>query len=410
MTIMVILGFGALAIDISYVRFAQAQAQDIADAASQAGLYTIRTTSSEAAATQAINDVVSLNQIVGSVPTVESIEYGIWDYSTDPPTFTVSAVQPNAVRVTVGRVDDNAVPFFFGNLFGFESANVSGTATSATRALHVILVMDITGSWHGHNGSQTDFLNARAAAIAFLDVLELSYGPDDKFGMSIFTGRYAWEYSPMTLVSDEVGSGAERAKWELLNVASKSTLTAPVSPGLCPNDSSNNFGTGAYIVGGCFPDMPREYQDESGTDHTTGMSLAELMFEEQPDQSAFRAMVVLTDGVPNGLGAHNQRAAAGYTEARWREYQGVVPHNTDDIRTESKALTETLYDDLGVNTWTVAFVKGEPDGNPAFDADDFLEEMPTGIGYFTWVDAGSSGDLPAIFEDIAKSLPQVLVQ
>ena len=124
------------------------------------------------------------------------------------------------------------------------------------------------------------------------------------------------------------------------------------------------------------------------------------MFAEQDDPTAFRAMVVLTDGIPNGLNnGHGQyRLQLGYTETRWREYRGPVPRTTAQVRTVSNLLTQQMYDEMRVNTWVVSFVAN----------DAFMETMPRGLGYY--VNTSSSAALVPIFEDIANSLPMAIVQ
>lgn len=402
LALVIILGFGALAIDVAYVRLAQIQTQDIADAASQAALYRLRRTGSLDDARDAAEEIVANNTVAGEVPQLTALTFGVWDHEAVPPTFTATEDRPNAVRVQVARRGDNAVQLFLARLFDFPEANITREATSATRALHVILVMDITGSW-----SQRNFANARAASLAFLDVLQTSYGEYDMFGMAIFSGRYAWEYTPLRYLVDEQVDGVARSDWAALNVASKGGTRRPF-PLECNlnadtpagRNSARNRFSAPHPVGGCYPAMPREYTDEPGTDHTTGITLARTMFDEQVDPTAFRAMVVLTDGIPNGLSAaHGRyRVQLGYNETRWREYRGPVPRTTAEVRTGSNLLTQQMYDDMRVNTWVVSFV-----------ADDaFMATMPKGLGYY--VNTSSSAALVPIFEDIANSLPMAIVQ
>jgi Mg-chelatase subunit ChlD len=397
---MVVLAFGALAVDVAYVRLAQMETQDIADAASQAALYRLRRSGDMDEARDAADLIAAHNQVVGRPPTVTEVRFGQWDHRGSPPSFTDTEIQPNAVRVQVARTGDNGVGLFLARLFGWDRADMVRSATSATEALHVVLVMDITGSW-----SQRNFRNARDAAIAFLDTLETSYGEFDMFGMTIFTGRYAWEYTPMTYIADEVETGAVRAKWLKLNVASKGGTgqTWPTECALKPNSpagaaSQRNVFTSP--TGGCYPDMPREYTDEPGTDHTVGIKQARTMFSEQDDPTAFRAMVLLTDGIPNGLSSSHgtYRNTLGYSETRWRQELGAVPHTTAQIKSESNTLTQELYDELGVNTWVVSFVQD----------DSFMRTMPKGIGYYA--NTSSSAALIPIFTDIANSLPMAIVQ
>ncbi|MDP2316658.1 MAG: TadG family pilus assembly protein [Pseudomonadota bacterium] len=398
--LLLLLGFGALAIDVAYVRLAQMQTQDIADAASQAALYRLRRTGDLDDARSSAASIVAQNRVVGAAPDLVDVVFGVWDHTAAPPTFTATEVQPNAVRVTVSRADDNAVDLFLARLFGFDSAHITREATSAARALHVVLVMDITGSW-----SQGNFAGARDASVAFLDVLETSYGEYDMIGMSAFSGRYAWEFTPLRYLGDEAADGVARASWEAMNVASKGGTRRPY-PQECrlhadtprgKNSARNGF---TAPPGGCYANMPREYTDEPGTDHTTGIEMARTMFEDEVDPTAFRAMVVLTDGIPNGPSSVHgvYRRQLGFTESRWREYQGPVPHSTTAIKSESNDLTQELYEDLGVNTWVVSFV-----------ADDaFMATMPKGIGYY--VNTSDSTALVPIFENIANSLPMAIVQ
>ena len=400
LALVAILGFGALAIDVSYIRLAQMQTQDIADAASQAALFRLRRTADLDEARAAAAAVVAQNRVVGREPSLEDVVFGVWDHTADPPTFVETETRPNAVRVAVARTDDNTVGLFLARLFGVAEADITREATSAARSLHVVLVMDITGSW-----SRRNFANARAASLAFLDVLESSYGEYDLVGMSVFSGRYAWEYTPMRLMSDEDSDGVARTAWNRLEVASKGG-TPRAYPTACAEHPNTPAGRNSRRndftapVGGCYPAMPREYTDEPGTDHTTGITLARTMFEEEIDPTAFRAMVVLTDGIPNGLAAGHGtfRTQLGYNETRWRQFRGPVPHSSAQVRSESNVLTQQMYDELGVNTWVVSFVEN----------DAFMETMPKGLGYY--VNTSSSAALVPIFEDIANSLPMAIVQ
>ncbi|MCK6502833.1 hypothetical protein L6R53_05450 [Myxococcota bacterium] len=151
--------------------------------------------------------------------------------------------------------------------------------------------------------------------------------------------------------------------------------------------------------GGCYPKMPREYRDEPGTDHSTGMLLAKQMFEESLSVADYRAMIVLTDGQPNGLGAAGvKRGQAGYVETRWREYLGPAPRSTAQIRTASIEAAEQMWDDLRVHTWVISFV-----------ADDWMmDQMAQGDGYY--VRTSNPADLEPIMAQIISELPLAIVE
>jgi Flp pilus assembly protein TadG len=378
-----LLGFGALAIDLSIVRLAQAEAQAVADAASQAGLTKLRATGSTTTARIAVEKTIAVNRVDGRAPVPLLVQFGIWDGAT----FTQDETSANAVRVRVGQ--DVNLPL--ARLLGVPSMKVQRQSTSASRALHVVLVMDITNSW-----SQSNFANARTAAIEFLDTLVATAGPKDRVGMALFTGQYGVEFTPMVPVK-EVASRGVVDQWSKLRTASKAGYPANNTNGCTPHTSSmlNNFTTPA---GGCFPNMWREYADESGTDHTTGMTIARSMFTEQPDEGIYRAMVTLTDGTPNGTGNHTQRAAAGFVDKRWRFYKTNVKRTTNQVINDTKTLSASAWNVDEIHQWGISFVDSAP----------WMQNMAKGDGYY--VNTTSSSVIVDIFTDIAESLPLAVVE
>ncbi len=396
----VLLGFGAFAIDVAYIRMAQAQAQDVADAATQAAVIMLRRTGSQDDARTVAEGVVAANLIAGQPGDLADLDFGTWD--EDAGTFTEGTVAPNAVRALVTRTGDNEVGLFLARFFGVEHLPVAGRATSAARAMHVCVAFDITNSWN-----HSDFHNATDAALAFYDVIANNYGEQDKIGMAIFTGPFAWEYTPLTRVADDVAAGkAVRDDWEILETGNKAGKYKSSSNKHCTwatGSNKNNFKTNTSTTtkGGCFSEMPREYQDdEAGTDHTTGLEMCSRMFEAEDNPGVYRAVLMLTDGIPNGTQstAGTLRAADGYTETRWTEYKAAVPHSTTNIKTDSVALAGDMWDEQQANIWVVSFVQ----------YDSFMESMVQGDGYFTLTSDSSA--LVDIFEGVANSLPLAIVE
>lgn len=409
LTLPVLMGFGALAVDISYMRLAKSQSQDVADAASQAALFALRQSGDQDTARAAATAVVSRNTIVGEAGTLTEIDFGTW--SNSDRSFTADDSTPNAVRVTVERADAG---LFLARIFGRETFSVGSTATSASRDLQVILVMDITGSW-----DWDDFVHSRDGALAFFDIMSTTYGPYDQIGMTLFLNRYGYEYTPMTLMSSAV-SGSVRDDWEELAIASKAgyrddTYSDSSWDHPCRyNERFKSTKKNDYNYpdpdgkGGCFPAMPRWYTDENGTDHSEGLQMAYDMLEEleDPDNAlynpdAYRAVVILTDGQPDNTSASSSsgavRAAAGYVEDRWRFVKGTGK-SVATIKSETIALAEDLYDDLEAHVWMVTFVSDS----------SWMESVPQGDGYYTV--ASSASQLEGIFEDIAQSLPMAIVE
>jgi Flp pilus assembly protein TadG len=428
MLIVFLLAFGAIAIDGSMVRLADVECQDVADSAAHAAVLALKRTGSQTDAESAARSVIAENRVMGRAPALASIEFGDWDEVARAFSSSVGS-GANAVRVRVGRTGADALPLWLAPLIGHASADVTATATAATRSLQVVLVMDITASWH-----QKNFSKARDAAVRFLDVLHENHGIDDTVGMVIFFQRYAWEYTPFTSIeSSSRDASLVRGKWQKLNIgsvagdyqaswATGSLLNSkhiackvygtnnngggnPWS-GWCTSGSScyqaakRNLFSATTPVGGCFPAMPHYYSDEGGTDHTTGMQMARTMFSERNDPTVYRAMVVLTDGEPSGYSASTTtlRGTAHDTETRYRQYTRSGSHSTAQIRTDTVVLANQMHADLDVNTWFVSFV----------EHGTFMEDSATGDGWFDL--AATSDEIVPIFERIAHSLPAAVVE
>lgn len=383
--IVTILGFGALAVDVSWVRLAQSQAQDVADAASQAALIQLKRTGSADAALHAAEEVVARNTVAGHPATLQEFELGTWNDGD----FTVSAVNRNAVRAQVGRTMD----MLLAPLFGWFVSDVRAEAISANRTLHVVLAVDITNSW-----CQQDFEKARAAAVRFLEVIGGAHGPHDLVGMTVFTGRFGVEHTPMRLISDALFDGTYE-DWANLRTASKAG-TMKASFGACGSDNGCTLLTGTnqnnFAMADCYPNMWREFRDESGTDHAVGLDMARQMFQTAYDPAAYRALIVLTDGNPNTVGAHTQRGA--YQETRWNYIKTPKARSSEVVKSDSQLLAREMHEQDEVDIWAVSFV-----------ADAYwMEDVAQGSGYY--VRTHDADALVPIFEDIAESLPLAIVR
>jgi Flp pilus assembly protein TadG len=394
------IGLAALSVDTSWMRLSESQAQDVADAAAHAALIELRRTGSTSSARSAAEKVIAQNYVGEANGDLGDIEFGQWD--RDSGGFDTSVSRPNAVRVGVGRYEDNPLNLHFATIWGKNSVEVGGRSTAATRSLNVVLVMDVTGSFSAEIGQ------ARAAARAFLDILEDTHGKYDTIGMSIYSRNFGYEWTPPFELDDPAKLAAAKTQWGTLNVASKTTGGCPSSSAVSSNPwvlvepRYVNFSTG-----GQFPSMMREYCDEPGTDHHVGMVMGRRMLVEQADPLAYRAMIILTDGDPNALGASplarvnsgkDARAHMGYNETRWREYKGPVPHSRDAIIAATRTQATDAWEDEDTHVWMVSFRATH----------SYLPEIPKGDGkyYFTT----NSSELTPIFEEIANSLPLLIVQ
>ena len=69
--------------------------------------------------------------------------------------------------------------------------------------------------------------------------------------MTIFTNRFAWEYTPFTQIAIPANAASVRADWEQLNIASKApigTYNANPTDGVdCDGTYGNNFNSPTFI-------------------------------------------------------------------------------------------------------------------------------------------------------------------
>ncbi len=230
--------------------------------------------------------------------------------------------------------------------------------TSGREPLNLVVVLDISTSW-----SQPDFGGARDGLSGLLAAMVDRGVPDDRVALVVFTGRHADLITPWT---GTAGADSTVAPvWSGLNVASRSGEGQPF-PEECQSNTHDDFGNG-----GCYPQMPRSYADEAGTDFTVGIQLAGERIAGSPG-TGDGALVIVTDGVANGLAAANgtTRSAAGYVESRWPEYVGPAPHTTADIEAESVSLAAEIEATSGYSTYVVSI------GGPS----TFLDDMAAGLG------------------------------
>lgn len=254
--------------------------------------------------------------------------------------------------------------------------------------------MDITGSWSRPN-MRAMSTGLVAALDALVDKSVERGAPGDSVALVAYYGRYAYTLTPWTDLGDATAVSAARDTWAALEVASRGgtpreypeeCVLAPDSP-VGAESARDEFPTG-----GCYPHMPREYTDESGTDHTVGLTLAETQFMAL-DQGS-RALVLVTDGVASALASTNgsHRVTLGYSETRWEEYQGPVPHTSSEINAETPALAQVMHDNLAVDTWALTLIA----------APDWMDTFATGRG--TTAQLGDAAEFEAALLGIVGEL------
>ena len=340
------LGFGGLAIDMSYFYVARNQLQTSADSAALAAAMRMsNTTEMKAEAKKyAQMNVAGDNQILADA----DIQRGSWDF--DSKTFSAGGANANAVRVTTRMSQDNGNPVgtFFANALGFSNVNISTSAVAAYSTddeWDVLVVQDVTGSFSAEIG------DAREANHVLLDCLQQRTSGDSLVGMVTFTG-VAQDYAPF----DTMEMGYEN----LSNAI----------------DALDSCGNGP---------MP----PCSGTHVGAGMERALEMFTEvdaaEPErkESSVRAMVILGDGT------HNAKGPNGHL-------------TNQDLIDHANAMADQA-DDNDISIFTVFYDENDDDAGAAF-----FEDLVRGEG--SALRTPDSADLPDLFASLCAQLPLRLVQ
>lgn len=418
-----VLSFGALALDVSLIRLAHSQAQDVADAAAFAAMVELDRTGSEILAQEAAEQVIAANTVIGTAPALLNLDFGGWNSNTQ--SFDTHATV-NAVQLQVGRVGANAVGMILGALFDWGHLDIRASATASTQDIEVVLVVDITTAWQ-----QEAFASTRTGVLDFLTTLQQQYGAEDRLGMVLYLDRYGWEYSPMTLIEDAVGnSSLLHDPWSLLNIGSfagdyrvdwstgsylsSKYLACNVygtdNEGGDPNLGWCNSGGGCYQpgniddftastpTGGCFPDMPRYYSDETGHDPGNGLRMADTMLQELSNSSAYKVIIVLNAGQAAGFTTVGQRAVEGFSEGRFREYNYPDPHSTLQIETDTPSLVQSMAAASGVNVWFISYDQGAT----------FMETSIAGDGRYILLTDPT--EISTELQAIARSFPITVVE
>lgn len=149
LTLVLMLSFAALAVDIGYAMAEKAGLRTVAEAAALAGARELGSiyeglTSAQQASYQltsanysaieaAAQDIASKNPVLGQSIEIlaADIQVGQWDFQTR--SFTSTSTLPNAVRVTARKdsTSNGSLTFFLAQVMGISSLNLKATNTAA---------------------------------------------------------------------------------------------------------------------------------------------------------------------------------------------------------------------------------------------------------------------------------------
>lgn len=355
----VVVGFGALSVDISLITMADLQAQATSDAAAHAALIAFHEDLKEADADAAAKFIVDHNPVGLGIADLDSVEIGQWDYATS--SFAAGLVDGNgnAARARVSRKGANAVDLLLAPILGVHTANVDGESVTAQQMRAIMLVVDMSCSMMYAPG--TAIQDSRAGAIAFLDYIADRPQNGDMFGMAMFA---QFGVLPASLGAPWRTLDANTEPWlPLDSIAAQKAVMYAGLDGIC----NTLYATSCGIAG-----APHPRSSDIGEFTYPGIALeqARLQLVNKTSTSYFRGIVFMSDGLPN-VGAIS---AASAVNSAW----------ADDI-----------------NVWSIVFHNGK------FDA-AFMNDLVRGIG-FSQV-SPSSADLPAMYEQVAASLPTAFVR
>ena len=373
--LIVLLGFAALAVDLSYLRLARMQAQNAADAGAHAALMELRKSRDEEVARDRATQIVNMNFIAGDRAVIEpgeDVVFGGWDFPSH--TFDPGADYVNAVEVTVRREADSpggSIPLMLAKVWGADSANVrsNGSSVGALRAREIFIVQDVTASF-------LDEINqARDADLTLLDYLNTSGMPGDQIGMVTFVGG-AEEWTELERVTE--GYDRIRDQWSTLDWCNRNYWPFSTPPyAEYFHDAPQMIGCNEGGTGGA------AYAD-SGTNQGAGLQLAidRLIDETSSDSYALKTIVLISDGkpqcVPEGTGCDDAVASEGLTQADRAAAQ--------KISIFSVSFNETYNEDQSA----------------------YLQSLTRGYG--TFYETPDASELPSILADIASSIPISIVQ
>lgn len=141
----ILVGFAALAVDISYAYFTRNALQIAADAGALAGA---AKGLDPTATPLAVKDLVAKNVPANFGKVINNSDIELGNYNRISKIFTPSNVSPNAVRVTTHRDNSvaNPLPTFFGKIFKLNFIQVSAQAVATPVIQPCFLVLNPTAN------------------------------------------------------------------------------------------------------------------------------------------------------------------------------------------------------------------------------------------------------------------------
>jgi len=215
-SVVAILGFGALGIDISYIAMASTQAAAVSDAASHAALLTFRQApgdeaSRKAQGVTAAEWVVDNNDVgFGAPGSLDSLDYGVFNSGSG--TFNSGATPANAARAQVTRTGGNGLELMLAPIIGINTANVDQSGTTVANPREIMVVVDRSCSMNW-GSPLTGQQGTDLALEAFSEYMVDHQVPLDRIGATWFNAGGGWMDSLKYIDGNEGAILATWASW-----------------------------------------------------------------------------------------------------------------------------------------------------------------------------------------------------
>ena len=227
-SLVVILGFGAFAIDMSYAYTTRNLLQVTASAAALAAAPDVHNQSVATARALAYVEENMPASNHGTVLDSSDVVFGNWDPSGG--NWTPGATPVNAVQVTTRRstVNDNRLDLFLSPILGLGFLDMDASAVAyykAPTAWDVVIVQDVTGTFFHEIG------DARDADNVMLDCVSNNF-VDTRMGLTVFNGtaRIMTPMLPVGIPGNEANQQAMADAIDNLNSCNGAPSNPPMPP------------------------------------------------------------------------------------------------------------------------------------------------------------------------------------
>jgi hypothetical protein len=373
--IFIVVGFGAMSVDVSLMTLANLQAQATADAAAHAALVGFNQNKSTAEAIGAATFVVNRNKVALGYADLDGVDIGEWTFDAPIPAFQHPLADintANAARARVSRKGGNSVNTLLGGILGVTSFEVDGVSIAAQRQRAIMLALDLSCSMMDGNGNSTTSPVAllREGTQLFYDYISMRPQSGDMMGIATYSEFASVEPTnpaPMT----ECTPGSPNAcdpPWLPLVPMADARVQARID-GICDTIPEGGIcpATGA----------PKVEDTQIGFCTSPHHALLQAIEELVANSSEryYRAILFMTDGLPNCNPP--DAATEARTVAAYAATHGIV-----------------IYGVTVTNGWG---------SDPNFVNDVVSLGAEGGFNQ----QAASASALPVMFEEVARRLPTV---